>query len=124
MLRSQRVIGRVEIGKVAGADVDRADAGAYFARVQQVEVDEPLQRLMQRSGIVEARRGVARERRPERRRKSWLEEAGLALHEGSCRRKGVVERSHVERKRKGVAQSLTGGPFHRGGTDGFPEFAQ
>ena len=70
MLRSQPALGRVEIGQIAGADVHSADADAHLAGIQPIEVDEPLQRLMQRGRIVEAGRGIARERRPERRAES------------------------------------------------------
>jgi hypothetical protein len=43
MLRSQPAFVRIKIGEVAGADVDRADADAHFARVQPIEIDKPLQ---------------------------------------------------------------------------------
>ena len=41
-------------------------ADANLAGVQPIEVDEPFQGLLQWRGIVEAGRGIARERRPER----------------------------------------------------------
>ena len=124
MLRSQPAFGGVEIGQVAGADVDRADANAHFARVQPVEVDESLQRLLQRCRVVEACRGVAREGRPERRREAWLEEAGLAVNQGPRRRYRVANRTNVERKGQGIGQPFAGGPLDRKGADRLPELAQ
>ena len=77
VLRSQPAVGGIEIGQIAGADIDRADADAHFARVQPVEVNKPLQRLMQWCRVVEAGCGIARERRPQRRGEARFEESGL-----------------------------------------------
>ena len=51
-----RVGGVVEIDEVAGADVDGADAEAHLAGVDAVEIDQALQRRLERRGVVEARR--------------------------------------------------------------------
>jgi hypothetical protein len=39
---------RVEIDEVAAADIDRADAEAHLAGIDPVEIDQPLQRVLQR----------------------------------------------------------------------------
>ena len=59
----------VEIGEVAGGDADRADAKPRLAIIDAVEIDQPLERLLQRRGVVVALR-LRAARRPERRRRN------------------------------------------------------
>jgi len=54
VLRTKPPLARVEVDRVALADVGRADAQARMAGVEEVEIDEPLERAPERSGIVEA----------------------------------------------------------------------
>ena len=79
---------------------------------------------MQWRRVVEAGRGIARERRPERRRQARLEEAGLALGQGPRRRQRVADRIDVEGKGQGIGQPFAGGPLDRKGADRLPELAQ
>ena len=116
VLRADLLFRVVEIGEVAGAHVHRADAEAHVLLVDEVEVDQPRQRLAQRRGVVVADR-LRRAAWPQRcRRHARREEAGHA--EGrDPRSAGFVER----RARLVALQDRP--PQHRRG-DELPEFLQ
>ena len=46
----------VEILKISGADMHRADAEADVSAIDEVEIDEALQRRLQGSGVIIAER--------------------------------------------------------------------
>ena len=55
VLGTDRDLRAVEIGKVAGQHVDRTDAQPHVPRVvDPVEIDQPLQRPLERGGLVVA----------------------------------------------------------------------
>ena len=56
VLRPDHVHLCIEIAEISGADIDRADAEAHFAGIDAVEIDEPLQRRLERRRVVMARR--------------------------------------------------------------------
>ena len=68
----------VEIAEIARGDADRADAKAAFQLVDAIEIDQPLQRLLQRRRVVIAERLRAARRPDRRRRNARREEAGHA----------------------------------------------
>ena len=70
--------GGVEIGEIAVADIDRADAQARFAGIEPVEIDQPLQRLLERRDVVMAELRRARRGPDDRRGNARAEEAGRA----------------------------------------------
>ena len=80
----------VEISEIARGHTDRADAEAALQIVDAVEVDQALQRLAQRRGVVIALRlGAAR--RPKRRRwNAGSKETGHTEGSDQCRA-GLVE---------------------------------
>ena len=68
----------VEIAEIARGHADRADAEPGLQVVDAVEIDQPLQRLAQRRGVVIALRLRAALRPQRRRRNARGEEAGHA----------------------------------------------
>ena len=99
----------VEIGEIAGADVHRADAEAGLAGVDAIEIDQPLERRLERRGVVEAER-LGRARRIEQRpRHARAEEAADAegRRQGGA---GLVEhgaRGLAPERRRGRRPELT-----------------
>src|SRR5215472_13668035 len=67
MFESNLVRGVVEIGEIAGAHFDRADAKAHLAGIDTVEIDQTLECRTQRRVVVIARL-VRTARRPNGRR--------------------------------------------------------
>jgi hypothetical protein len=65
----------VEISEIARGHADRADAEPRFQIVDAIEVDQPLQRLLQRRGVVIALRLPASGWPQRRRRNARREEA-------------------------------------------------
>ena len=72
MLRPQPALRGVEIDQVAVAHVDRRDADPGLAGIEAIEIDQALERRLQRGGVVEAGRGITGEGREEGRRKARL----------------------------------------------------
>src|SRR5262249_31094620 len=64
----------VEIGEVATADIDRADAEAHLAGIDAIEIDQPLEGRPQGRIVVIARLVGAGWRPDRRRRHAWHEE--------------------------------------------------
>jgi hypothetical protein len=88
--RVEALLAGVEVAEVAPGHADRADREADRTRIQQVEVDQPLERLAQWRGVVVADRRQ-RPRRLERGgRSARREEAGDA-EQHRDRRVGLVE---------------------------------
>jgi hypothetical protein len=56
MFRPDPLLGVVEHDDVALDDINRADAEASGPRVEEVEIDQLLQRLLQRGGVIQAQR--------------------------------------------------------------------
>ena len=65
----------VEEAEIAAVDIDRTDRQPHPALVDQVPVDQPIERIDQRRGVVIAQRGGAPRRRKGRRQHAWPEEA-------------------------------------------------
>ena len=76
MLDAEGLFTAVEVAHLAAAHVDRADRKARAFRVQQIEIDQPGQRLPQRLGAV-----VARLLHPQH-----------SLHAAQCLQVGLEER--------------------------------
>ena len=116
MLRTDPLLGRVEIFHVAGQHLHRADAQADLARVQQVEIDKLHERDLQRVGIVDADRLRRALRHEHGGRHARLEEARHAAHGGE-RGAGLVENA---------ARIVVGAerPGEQATGDTLPEFAQ
>ena len=76
---------RVEIDKIGGLDVHRADAEAHGAGVEAVDVHQALKRRLQRSDVIEAE-PVGIWRRPERgRERTGREQMRRAEHHDAQR---------------------------------------
>ena len=69
---------RVEVHRVALADVGGADAEPRVPGIEEIEIDQPLERLAQRRGVVEAERALRAPRLQPGRRHARQEEAGDA----------------------------------------------
>ena len=110
----------VEIGEVAGAHVHRADAEAHLARVDAVEIHQPLQRGAQGAGVVEAGGAAAGEE--EGRRQARLEEARHAARRDPRRRELIQPAARgfaLPQPGPAVAPAVVAGVAHQ-----FPELAQ
>ncbi len=75
----------VEAGEIAGAHVDRTDREAHLARVDSIEVDQPLERGLERGGIVPAGGPGGAGRLQVRRRHARDEKARLAAQQAGGR---------------------------------------
>ncbi len=129
VLRPDALRRRIEVADVPGGDFGRADAKAHVVGVDAVEVDKPLQRRLERCGVVEARRAGAAGLLRERRQRTRHEESALALHERAGRRQRAHPRAqHTVRRqpRERVAQRGRRWPRGRrcGLADRVPEIAQ
>src|SRR6266850_233500 len=91
----QALRGRIEISHVAGAHVDRANREAKLARVEAVEVDQPLERVLEQRGVVVADGADAAARLQRRRRKARCEESGHAEQQRLRGREAVEPAVHL-----------------------------
>src|SRR6185436_6013241 len=83
VLRADRVDFGIEIDEVAGPHIDRADAETHGAGIEAIEIDQVLERRLERAGIVYT--GGARGSgwiKP-RRWKAWREEPGSATDQSN-----------------------------------------
>jgi hypothetical protein len=104
------LVGRVEVGEIAGLDVDRPERQTGNAVVDAVEVDEALERVAQRGRVVIAECGLRSRQLQPRRRHARREEAGGAEQQ-RARGAGVVhgadrDPGHPAGPQPGVVQGL------------------
>ena len=110
------LLGGVEVGEVAGTYVDGGDRKAQLAGIEALEVDETLERFLERRRIVIADRGERAARLQRRRWQARREEAGHAEEERLRCRKAIEP-----------AVGVRIGSPHRlrdGGADELPELPQ
>jgi len=125
VLRHDRHRGIVEIGEVAGLDIDRADREPRLARIDAVEIDQPLQRLLERPRIVEAGCGGAAERPQVRRHDPRREETVLSADQGApggkCADRGACRSAAGQRRHPLLERRVR---QQGGAADGLPELGQ
>ncbi len=98
----------VEIGEVAGANIDRPDAQPDVLGVDPVEIDQPLQRGLQGHGVIDAERFGGAGRIEDRGRNSGGEEARRA-EQRRAQRIGLIDPgAHLTVAKQGVGLGSVG----------------
>src|SRR5882762_4959248 len=87
--------GGIEINQVAGAHVDRADGNSQRGRVEALEIDQALERVLEQRRVVIADGGKRASRLQRRRRHPGCEEARHAENQRLSRREAVEPAMHV-----------------------------
>ena len=88
-------VGRVEIMEIAALDIDRADRQPHRAIIEQIPVDQRVQRRLERGRIVEAHRLGRARHREHWRDEARGEEPRHARRQHEARRPFVQEFAHL-----------------------------